>query len=69
MVRNITNTIIDDYIVKAELTNSTPTSSYTYKKNLSRKIYSTIHKTGANKNALTHLMEKTKEFKKTPGKI
>ncbi|GAB6887512.1 hypothetical protein JCM13304A_10100 [Desulfothermus okinawensis JCM 13304] len=64
MVRNITNTIIDDYIVKAELTNSTPTSSYTYKKNLSRKIYSTIHKTGANKNALTHLMEKTKEFKK-----
>ena len=52
-----------NYLVNTESSDYTLSTSYTYKKNLSRKIYSIISETSSNKNVLINLINKSKELK------
>ncbi len=59
----ITGDNLINYLIKTP-SDYTLSTSYTYKKNLSRKIYSIISETGSSKNLLINLITKTKELKK-----
>ena len=52
-----------NYLTKIIFSDYSLPASYTYKKNLSSKIYSTISKTGLNKNILIELINKSKKLK------
>lgn len=60
----ITRDNLINYFIKTSPSDYILSTSYTHKKNLSRKIYSVISETGSSKNLLITLINKSKELRK-----